>query len=152
VGRAELIGGGPNSLAKRSAYFEDRRLKPLPQGILEEKLGGRRITAGGQQEINRRASGIHGTLQLSPLTIHPNVSLIHLPGFLVAGDNAYSVRVHWTDREQNRRYHPTAQVTTAGSKWRHLNKGGRNVRTSPQQGRVCNTTESTPQPQGEIGV
>jgi hypothetical protein len=31
--------------------------------------------------------------------------------------------------ERNRRYHPTAQVITAGSKWRHLNKGGRDCRT-----------------------
>jgi hypothetical protein len=42
-----------------------------------------------------------------------------------------SVRSSSTLRKEseNRRYHPTAQVITAGSKWRHLNKGGRDFRT-----------------------
>jgi len=50
------------------------------QGFLEEALGGSRVTAGGDQKINRSACGIDGAVQANPLALHPNVGLIHSPG------------------------------------------------------------------------
>jgi hypothetical protein len=60
-----------------------------------------------------------------------------------------SVRSSSTFRydSENRRYQPTAQVITAGSKWRHLNKGGLGFRipagyqgTPVSYPQLCNTT------------
>jgi len=51
-----------------------------PQGILEEALGGSRITPGGKQEIDRGTGRVDGPVQVGPLAFHPNVSLIDPPG------------------------------------------------------------------------
>jgi len=56
------------------------RVTRSPQGILEEALGGSRITPGGKQEIDRGTGRVDGPVQVGPLAFHPNVSLIDPPG------------------------------------------------------------------------
>ena len=50
------------------------------QGSLEEALGGSRVTVSGEQEINAGTARIDRTVQVSPLALYANVSLIHPPG------------------------------------------------------------------------
>src|SRR5262245_4010485 len=50
------------------------------QGVLEKTLGGSSIAPGGKQEIDRSTSRVDGPVQVAPLALHPNVSLIHPPG------------------------------------------------------------------------
>ena len=52
----------------------------------------------------------------------------------VANPSTYDSFIHYTlpvltGARENRKYQPTAQVMMDGSKWRHLNKGGRGLRT-----------------------
>ena len=46
---------------------------------LQEAFGGRQISFGRQQEINRVPGRIDGPIQISPLPCHPNIRFIDPP-------------------------------------------------------------------------
>ena len=50
------------------------------QSVLEKAFGGNSITPGGKQEIDRGTGRVDGPIQIGPLALHPNVSLIDPPG------------------------------------------------------------------------
>jgi len=112
------------------------------QSVLEKAFGGSSITPGGKQEIDRGTGRVDGPIQIGPLALHPNVSLIDPPGAISRLQFATTTRVQFRrialDPSPDGRvvgwkaslgYHPTAQVISAGSKWRHLNQAGRDFHT-----------------------
>lgn len=52
----------------------------LRQGFPEEALGSSRITLTRQQKVNRLSGRIDGTVEINPLALYTNVSLIHTSG------------------------------------------------------------------------
>jgi len=51
----------------------------LPDRALEEAACGRYVTAGRQQEVNRLAQPIDGSVQILPLSAHEHVGLVDEP-------------------------------------------------------------------------
>ena len=134
------------------------------QRSLEEALRGSRVTAGGEQKINRSAGGIDGAVQVYPSCPSPErrshpparsrwwasapggivvqfgrVALNPTPDSGVAGGDA-PLGEEFLDvpiGQGESQMPATAQVMMAGSKWRHLNKDGRDSHTNASyQGRV----------------
>jgi hypothetical protein len=68
----------------RQVRVDDARLwmRLIFQSLTKQPFGGIRVTLGRQQEIDRRTCGIDGPIQITPLALYPNVSLVNSPGFI----------------------------------------------------------------------
>ena len=122
------------------------------QGFLEELLGSSRVSLSGKPKVDRGASGIDGTIQVSPVPALANVRFVDPPGAVGRFEFAPASLVQFgsvrcTQRQmvvwsagrprsminsstsryesENRRYQRTAQTITSGSKCRHLNNASR---------------------------
>ena len=65
------------------------------QSVLEKAFGGNSITPGGKQEIDRGTRRVDGPIQIGPLALYPNVSLIDPPGAISRLQFATTKLVHF---------------------------------------------------------
>jgi len=121
------------------------------QGFLEELLGRDRVSLSGKPEVDCRAGGIDGTIQVPPARTLANVRFVDPPGavgwfqfspaslvqfgrerctrrqiVVWSAGRPRSVSNSSTSRyeSENRRYQRTAQTMISGSKCLHLNSAG----------------------------